>query len=126
MGRTPSVGWVPYTHINQNFKGAVVGVPALAGGGLLDLDPQRTAHLSQVGDLLQIARPPIVGAQRPLRLQRLRHHLLDQLAAVELRRSGEPNRRWVRRVMRGVGIWLLQPVRPRASSAWIYVLCPRN
>ena len=54
---------------------AVVGVPALAGGGLLDLDPQWPANL------LQIARPPIAGAQRPLRLQRLRHHLLDQLTA---------------------------------------------
>lgn len=54
---------------------AVVVVPALAGGGLLDLDPQRPAHL------LQIARPPIVRAQGPIGLQRLRHHLLDQLAA---------------------------------------------
>ena len=61
-------------------RGAVVGVPALAGGGLLDLDPQRTFHRLQVGHLPQIARPPIVRAQHPVRLQRLRHHLLDQLA----------------------------------------------
>ena len=29
----------------------------------------------------EVARGPIVGAQRPLRLKRLRHHLLDPLAA---------------------------------------------
>ena len=32
-------------------------------------------------DLPKVARAPIVGAQRPAGLQRLRHHLLDPLAA---------------------------------------------
>lgn len=55
-------------------RGAVVGVPTLAGGGLLYLDAKRPA------DLLQVASLPIVGAQRPLGLELLRHHLLDILA----------------------------------------------
>ena len=32
-------------------------------------------------DLAEVARGPIVGAQRPAGLKRLRHHLLDPLAA---------------------------------------------
>ena len=32
-------------------------------------------------DLAEVARAPIVGAQRPAGLKRLRHHLLDPLAA---------------------------------------------
>ena len=51
------------------------GVPALAGGGLLDLDAERA-----VGPL-QVERRPVAGAQLPLGLKRHRHHLLDQLAA---------------------------------------------
>ena len=47
---------------------------------MLDLDPQRTFHRIQIGHLAQIARPPVIRAQLPLRLQRLRHHLLDELA----------------------------------------------
>ena len=70
----------PPSAIALTTSRTVVGVPALAGGGLLDLDPRRAAYWLQIGHLLQIARPPIVRAQRPLRLQRLRHHLLDQLA----------------------------------------------
>jgi len=59
-------------------------VPALAGGGLLDLDPQRVAYRLHIGHLLQIARRPVVRTQRPLRLKRLRHHLLDQLATDDI------------------------------------------
>ena len=56
-------------------RGAVVGVPALPRRRLLDLDAKRPTGL------LQVASPPIPSAQRPLRLQRHRHHLLDKLAA---------------------------------------------
>ena len=65
----------PPSAIALTASRTVVGVPALAGGGLLDLDSQRPAYL------LQIARPPIVREQRPLRFQRLRHHLLGLFAA---------------------------------------------
>ena len=51
------------------------GMPALAGGGLLDLDAERAV------DLFQVKRRPVPGAQLPLRFKRQRHHLLDQLAA---------------------------------------------
>ena len=54
---------------------AGVAMPALARGGLLDLDAERPVELGQV------AGPPIPRAQRPLGLQRHRHHLLDPLAA---------------------------------------------
>ena len=50
-------------------------MPALARGGLLDLDAQRPV------DLGQVASSPIPRAQRPLGLERHRHHLLDPLAA---------------------------------------------
>ena len=43
--------------------------------GLIDLDACGAA------DLPEVARAPIVGAQRPAGLKRQRHHLLDPLAA---------------------------------------------
>ena len=50
-------------------------MPALPCRRLLDLDARAAA------DLPEVARAPIVGAQRPAGLKRLRHHLLDPLAA---------------------------------------------
>ena len=36
---------------------------------------------TRAADQPEVARAPIVGAQRPAGLKRLRHHLLDPLAA---------------------------------------------
>jgi len=45
--------------------------PALAGGGVFDLDAQ--------GAGAEVAGSPVVPAQPPLRLKRDRNNLLDQL-----------------------------------------------
>ena len=54
---------------------AVVGMPALAGGGLLDLNAERPTDLGEIESL------PVPRAQRPFGLQRQRHYLLNPLAA---------------------------------------------